>query len=167
MAQALFVTRQDIVEFTSMNGNVDVDNFVQWVKVAQDIHIQNYLGTDLFNKINDDIVSNTIANPYLALLTNYIKPMVIHWSMVEALPFMHYTIANKGIYKHGSENAETATIEEVEKLVDKYRSIAQHYTDRFIDYMCDNSSTFPEYLSNSGPDMYPDKKINNYGGWYI
>jgi hypothetical protein len=166
MAQALFVSREDIVKFTSVNGNVDVDNFVQWIKVAQDIHIQNYLGTDLFNKINDDIVSSTIANPYLALLTSYIKPMVIHWAMVEALPFMHYQIANKGIYKHNSENSETATIEEVEKLVDKYRLIAQHYTQRFIDYMCDNSSTFPEYLSNSNGDMYPDKNIN-YSGWYL
>jgi hypothetical protein len=167
MAQALFVSREDIVKFTSLSGNVDVDNFIQWVKVAQDIHIQNYLGTDLFNKINNDIVAGTIANPYLALLTTYIKPMVIHWAMVEALPFMHYTIANKGIYKHGSENSETATIEEVEKLVDKYRSIAQNYTDRFIDYMCFNSTTFPEYLSNSDNDISPDKKINNYGGWYL
>lgn len=167
MAQALFVSREDIVKFTSLSGNVDVDNFIQWVKVAQDIHIQNYLGTDLFNKINNDIVAGTIANPYLALLTTYIKPMVIHWAMVEALPFMHYTIANKGIYKHGSENSETATIEEVEKLVDKYRSIAQNYTDRFIDYMCFNSTTFPEYLSNSDADISPDKKINNYVGWYL
>lgn len=167
MAQALFVSREDIVKFTSLSGNVDVDNFIQWVKVAQDIHIQNYLGTDLFNKINNDIVAGTIANPYLALLTTYIKPMVIHWAMVEALPFMHYTIANKGIYKHGSENSETATIEEVEKLVDKYRSIAQNYTDRFIDYMCFNSTTFPEYLSNSDADISPDKKVNNYGGWYL
>lgn len=166
MAQAIFVTREDIVKFTSVNGNVDVDNFIQWVKVAQDIHIQNFLGTDLFNKINDDIVAGTIVNPYLALLTTYIKPMVIHWAMVEALPFMHYTIANKGIYKHGSENSETATIEEVEKLVDKYRHIAQHYTQRFIDYMCDNSYIFPEYLSNSNGDMYPDKNIN-YSGWYL
>ena len=167
MAQALFVTREDIVKFTSLNGNVDVDNFVQWVKVAQDIHIQNYLGTDLFNKINDDIVASSLASPYTTLLTTYIKPMVIHWAIVEALPFMHYTIANKGIYKHGSENSETATIEEVEKLVDKYRNIAQHYTKRFQDYMCNNSSTFPEYLSNSNGDMYPDKDINNYTGWFL
>ena len=51
MAQALFVSRDEIVKFTALNGNIDVDNFVQWVKVAQDIHIQNYLGTKLFKKI--------------------------------------------------------------------------------------------------------------------
>ena len=53
MAQALFVTTNDIVSFSAMNGSVDPDNFIQWVKVAQDTEIQNYLGTDLYNKINN------------------------------------------------------------------------------------------------------------------
>ena len=64
MATALFVTREDIVKFTAMNGNVDTDKFIASIKIAQDIHIQNYLGTKLFNKINDAIVSNTLASPY-------------------------------------------------------------------------------------------------------
>lgn len=87
MAQALFVTRDDIVKFTALNGNIDTDKFVQFVKIAQDTHIQTYLGTQLFNKLNDDIVNDDLSEPYTTLLTKYIKPMVIHWSMVEALPF--------------------------------------------------------------------------------
>jgi hypothetical protein len=63
MAQALFVSRDDIVKFTALNGNVDVDKFIQWVKVAQDTHIQGYLGTKLFNKINDGIVANNLTSP--------------------------------------------------------------------------------------------------------
>lgn len=80
--QALFITRDDIVKFTALNGNIDTDKFIQFIKIAQDIHIQNYLGTKLFNKINDDIVSGDLAAPYTTLLSTYIKPMVIHWSMV-------------------------------------------------------------------------------------
>ena len=57
MAEALLVTRNDIVKFTALNGNVDSDNFLQWVKVAQDIHIQNYLGTDLIERIKTDIIN--------------------------------------------------------------------------------------------------------------
>lgn len=166
MAQALFVTREDIVKFTALNGNIDTDKFIQWVKVAQDIHIQNYLGTKLFNKINDDIVANTLANPYLMLLNVYIKPMVIHWTMVEYLPFAAYTIANKGVFKHGSENSTNVEKTEVDFLVEKERSIAQNYTRRFIDYMCFNQSSFPEYNTNSNADVYPDKEAN-FTGWYL
>ena len=88
MAQALFVTRDDIVRFTALNGNIDVDKFVQYIKIAQDTHIQTYLGTQLFNRLNDDIVNDDLTEPYTTLLSKYIKPMVIHWSMVEALPFL-------------------------------------------------------------------------------
>jgi hypothetical protein len=45
MATALLITRDDIVRLTALNGNTDVDKYIQFVKIAQDIHIQNYLGT--------------------------------------------------------------------------------------------------------------------------
>ena len=166
MAQALFVSRDEIVKFTALNGNIDVDNFVQWVKVAQDIHIQNYLGTKLFKKINDDIVAGTLAGNYLSLTNVYIKPMLIHWSLVEYLPFAAYTISNKGVYKHGSENATNAEKNEIDFLLEKERKIAQHYTERFIYYISFNQDLFPEYNSNSNGDMYPYTN-NNFIGWVL
>jgi hypothetical protein len=166
MATALFVSRDEIVKFTALNGNIDTDNFVQWVKVAQDIHIQNYLGTKLFKKINDDIVAGTLTGNYLTLTNVYVKPMLIHWSMVEYLPFAAYTISNKGVYKHNSENSDTVAKEEIDFLVEKERSIAENYTRRFIDYMSFNNSLFPEYNTNSNADVYPDKE-SQFGGWIL
>ena len=244
MAEALLITRQDVVKFTAMNGNVDTDNFIQYVKIAQDIHIQNYLGTDLLEKLKAEIIlavsgiptaitiSNqgtgyttgtainttsatgtglklnitaagglitaatintagtgytvgstatvtggtngavtissiyTIPTDYNNLLVTYVKPMLIHWAMVEYLPFAAYTIANKGVYKHNSENATNVEKVEIDFLIEKERSIAQHYTERFIDYISFNNDLFPEYNSNSNGDMYPDTN-NNYTGWYL
>ena len=166
MATALFVSRDEIIKFTALNGNIDTDSFVQWVKVAQDIHIQNYLGTKLFKKINDDIVAGTLTGNYLTLTNVYVKPMLIHWSLVEYLPFAAYTIANKGVYKHNSENSDTVSKEEVDFLVEKERSIAENYTRRFIDYMSFNNSLFPEYNTNSNADVYPDKQ-SDFAGWQL
>lgn len=166
MAQALFVSREDIVRYTALSGNIDTDKFIQWVKVAQDIHIQNYLGTKLFDKINDGIVNDDLVNPYLSLLNVYIKPMVIHWSMVEFMPFSAYTFANKGVYKHSSENSENVDKTEIDFLIEKERSIAEHYTRRFIDFMSFNQSQFPEYNLNTNEDMFPDKEAD-FGGWYL
>lgn len=166
MAEVLLVTRDDVVKLTAMNGNVDTDNFIQWIKVAQDIHIQNYLGTDLLNKIKTDIINDELSGDYESLVNIYIKPMLIHWAMVEYLPFAAYTIANKGVYKHNSENATNVEKAEIDFLIEKERQIAQHYTQRFIDYICFNTNLFPEYNSNSNGDMYPDTQ-NNYTGWFI
>ena len=244
MAEALLITRNDVVKFTAMNGNVDTDNFIQYVKIAQDIHIQNFLGTDLLQKLQAEIILATSAIPtaisitnagtgyttatgvttnggavdltlditavgglvtiadintagtgvkvgdtviidggnndaeiiidsvytiptdYNNLLVTYVKPMLIHWAMVEYLPFAAYTIANKGVYKHNSENATNVEKVEIDFLIEKERSIAQHYTERFIEHISFNNDKFPEYNSNSNGDMYPDTN-NNYQGWYL
>ena len=166
MAEALLITRDDLVRFTSVNGNVDTDKFIQYIKIAQDIHIQNYLGTELLNKIKSDIIASTLSGDYQSLVETYVKPMLIHWAMVEYLPFAAYTIANKGVYKHSSENAENVAKDEVDFLLEKERKIAQHYTQRFIDYMSFNQQLFPEYNDNSNGDMYPDTN-NNFIGWVL
>lgn len=170
MAYALLISTEDVKKFTILNGNLDVDDFVQYIKIAQDITIQNYLGTDLYNKLQELIISGDISlvgnTKYKTLLSNYIKPMLIHWAMVHYLPFASYTIANKGVYKHTSENAETLQKNEIDFLVEKERDIAEHYTQRFIDFMCFQQSQYPEYTSNSNDDMNPDTN-NFYTSWVL
>jgi len=166
MAEALLITRTDLVKFTAMNGNVDTDKFIQYIKIAQDIHIQGYLVTDLLQKIQADIVAATLTGDYLTLVETYIKPMLIHYAMVEYMPFAAYTIANKGVYKHSSENSENVDKIEVDFLIEKERKIAEHYTQRFIDYICFNQSKFPEYNTNSNGDMYPNTDTN-FSGWVL
>ena len=166
MATALFITTEDIKKFTALNGNVDNDKFVQFIKIAQETHIQGFLGTNLYDKINDDIISDDLASPYTTLVSKYIKPMLIHWAMVEYLPFSAYTIANKGVYKHNSENSDSVSIEELNLLIEKERKIAQSYTQRFLDHICNNSSLYPEYNNNSNGDQFPEKN-SHFTGWML
>ena len=166
MATALLITRDDVVRYTNVNGNVDVDKFIQFVLIAQDIHIQSMLGTKLLEKIQADIIAGSLANPYLSLLTTYIKPCLIHFAMVEYLPYAAYTVANKGVYKHGAENSETVSKDEVDFMIEKQRQTAMHYKERFVDYICNNSSLFPEYSDNDAEDMFPNSDTN-FTGWCI
>jgi hypothetical protein len=71
MATALWIKREDLVRNTAIGGNVDTDKFIQFIKIAQEIHIQNYTGTKLYDKISNDIIAGTLANPYLALVSDY------------------------------------------------------------------------------------------------
>ena len=170
MAYALLISTEDIKKFTIVNGNLDADDFIEYIKISQDITIQNYLGTQLYEKLQTLILNDTIndvANAkYKTLLTTYIKPMLIHWAMVYYLPFAAYTLSNKGLFKHSSENASNVEKTEVDYLVEKERDIAESYTQRFVDFMCFNNSDYPEYNSNSNDDVNPETK-NYYGGWQI
>lgn len=157
MPTALFIKREDIVRNTVISGNVDTDKFIQFIKIAQEIHIQNYTGTKLYDKISADIIANTLAGNYLSLVTDYLQPMLIHFAMTEYLPFAAFTVANGGVYKHTSENSVNAEKIEVDYLVEKERTIAKYYTERFIDYMSFNQSLFPEYNANVNEDIYPDR----------
>ena len=166
MATALLITRDDVVRYTNVNGNLDVDKMIQFCLISQDIHIQSMLGTRLLEKIQAEIIAGTLADPYLTLLTKYIKPALIHFAMVEFLPYSAYTIANKGVYKHGAENSETVSKDEVDFMVEKQRQTAMHYKERFVDYICNNSSLFPEYNQNTGSDMYPNSDTD-FTGWVL
>tara|TARA_R110002096_G_scaffold57083_3_gene145082 strand:- start:1345 stop:1845 length:501 start_codon:yes stop_codon:yes gene_type:complete len=161
MATALFISRTDLVKNSIIDGNTDTDLFIQYVKIAQEIHIQSALGSKLYNKISEDIASGNLTGNYLALVTDFVQPMLIHYAMVDFLPFCAYQVKSGGIYKHSSENSETVNKDEVDFLVQKERNFAEHYTRRFVDYMCFNSTKFPEYLSNTDSDIRPDKDSNS------
>jgi len=160
MATALFISRTDLVKNTIIDGNVDTDKFIQFIKIAQEIHITNYLGSKLYDKISADIVADTLTGDYLSLVKDYIQPMLIHFAFLEYLPFASFQIKNGGVFKHSSESSESVSKSEIEFLIQKQRDFSEYYTRRFVDYICFNSTKFPEYLNNTDSDIYPDKDVN-------
>tara|TARA_R110000803_G_scaffold49920_2_gene103789 strand:- start:53 stop:562 length:510 start_codon:yes stop_codon:yes gene_type:complete len=168
--KAIFITSEDIKRYSILDGNVDNDKFNQFVEIAQDIHVQEYLGTDLYDKIQALILDGSIENAgnvkYKTLLEDYIKPMHIRWSSVEFMPYLAYTISNGGIYKHVSETSESVNVSEVNLLTERSRSTAEFYTRRLISFLCTNSTDYPEYQTNSNGDISPNKN-SNYTGWVL
>jgi len=170
MAKALFITTKDIKRYSVLSGNVDPDKFIYMVEIAQDTEVQNYLGTKLLEKIQALIIAGTINDPanaaYKTLLETYVKPMTIYWALVCYMPFAAYTVANGGVYKHTSESSVTVDKDEVDYLVEKYRDIAQFYTNNFIDFM-----VYIKYVSrvhaNTQDDTYPDTSNADFGGWVL
>lgn len=167
MATVLFIKRQDIVKNSIIDGNVDTDKFIYFIKIAQQMHIQNYLGTSLYDRISADILNNTLSGNYLALVNDYIQPMLIHFAMVDYLPFASYELRNGGLFKHKSENSESPAKTEIDFLAQRHRNFAEFYTRRFIDYMSFNAaSKFPKYWENQNNQMYPDMSAT-FTGWVL
>ena len=68
MATALFISRDDLTNNTILDGNIDTSKFIQFIKIAQQIHLQNYLGTALYDSISDKIIANQLTGDYLLLV---------------------------------------------------------------------------------------------------
>jgi hypothetical protein len=166
--KALLITPEDVKKKTALNGNVDVNLFIQFVEIAQDIHVQNYLGTKLLERYQLFIIEENLNDfpTYKNLLNDYIKPMLIHWAMFEYIPFASYSFNNKGVSKPSSENSETVSDKSLNTLIDKQRNLAEYYTTRFVDYICANSTLFPEYKTNVTGNVYPDTD-STFSGWAI
>lgn len=166
MSKALFISRDDLVRYTPISGNLDFDRVVQYIEIAQDIHIHELLGSRLYNKLQADVLANTLDRDYEILIQLHIKPMLAQYSLLEFLPFSQFSINNKGVFKHTSENAETLTKSDISMMTEATRDTAQHYATRMVDYLCAYPNLFPEYLTNSKDELNPIRSTN-FGGWNI
>ena len=171
MATVLFINRTDLVKNSIIDGNVDTDKFIQFIKVAQQIDIQNLLGTDLYNKIGTDIASGAaggtgLTGNYLTLVNTYVQPTLIWFAQMNYIPFAAYQIKNGGVFKHSSETAQNVDKNEVDYLVAKAREYANYYSTRLVDYLSFNDNLFPEYNTNTNEDIDPDTDTT-FKGWVL
>ena len=85
----LLISEQRLKDNTSINDNVDSSELRFSIQMAQNIFLQESLGTNLFEKIlslvqtsNIDLAGNI---NYKELLNNFIQPMLIQYSFYLSL----------------------------------------------------------------------------------
>tara|TARA_B110000014_G_C20123958_1_gene597207 strand:- start:1406 stop:1981 length:576 start_codon:yes stop_codon:yes gene_type:complete len=160
MSYVLFISEQKLKDSTAINLNVDVNLLLPYVRQAQKLYVETKLGTDLTQKLKDLITAGTIGNvgneAYKTLVDDYIGDMLPNWAFYHAVPFLRFKIENGNIYSKTSETGNALSTEEAQHLREEVRNTAEYYTERMIDYVRNNTSSFPEYSTNSGADVNPD-----------
>jgi len=164
--KALFITLEELKRKSIIDGNVDTDKLIQFVEVAQDTYIQTQLGTKLYDKLQHGIIHSNLSTVNAALVNTYIKPMLIWFSQSEYMKYAAFQIGNGGVFKHRSENSDSASQDEINNLVHQAKTTADFYTQRFIDYMGENSELYPEFTENQDGGMYPERD-QNMTGWVL
>lgn len=169
MSKILFIAEGVIKQFTVLSDNVDPKVIRPNIRKAMDKYIQPVLGTNLYNAIENNIETSSGSmspNNYKTLMDNYIMPCMKEWVMYE----MRYDIGvkwrNKGMMTQNSENSEQVSLNDMERIGNKYKDDAEFYTQRLIDYLVTNSTLFPEYDNNTD-DQMPSSRKNYSHGWYL
>ena len=157
MAYVLFISEAKLKDSTAINLNVDVELLLPYVRQAQKLYVETKLGTDLTDKLKAEITAGTLTGAYKTLVDDYIGDMLPNWAFYHAIPFLRFKIENGNIYSKTSETGNALSTEEAQHLREEVRNTAEYYTERMIDYVCNNTSSFPEYSTNSGADVNPDK----------
>lgn len=154
MANVLFISETFLKQNTQVSDNVDVKYIRESILWAQDSEIQKILGSTLYNKIKTDIAASALAGVYKTLVDDYIQVTLKHYVTAECLAMATYKITNKGLQIQDSEQSSPASTSNINFLVEKETNKADWYRQRLIDYLCENSSSYPEYLNpDDGVDV--------------
>jgi len=157
MAKVLFITENELKKSTAINDNVDSGELTSAIATAQDINLQESLGTELYDKLIDlvdaYVTSGTAIDPtYKTLLDDYIQPMIIHYAYYYAMDNFIMKFMNVGLVQGSSEQGTAIDIRLYQSLKSSAKSTAEFYDARLRAHLQKNTNLYPEfkYFTNDG-----------------
>jgi len=157
----LYISSTRIKKDTALGGSVDDNIIMPYILLAQDMFILPVLGTDLDAKLKSDIQGGSLAGAYKTLVETYIQPALVQFAFAELAPFLRLRFVNNSIVVMGdTDTGSAATFEDLSPIISRSKDAAEFYRERLIEYIRNNTSSFPEYSTNSGADL--DPTVNNY-----
>ena len=157
----LYISSTRLKKDSAIGGSVSDDLVMPYILLAQDMNILPILGTDLDAKLKSEIQAGTLAGVYKTLVETYLQPAFVQYSFVSLLPYLRLRFVNNAVVVMGAtDQSSSATYDDLKPVMDTATDAAEFYRQRMIDYLRSNTSSFPEYSSNTGADL--DPTTNNY-----
>ena len=169
MATALFITRNDIIKNSPLQGAIDADALLPFMNTAQVKYIKNLIGTVLYDYLQAQIIAGTVGSLsvyYQDLLDDHIKPTLIWYTCVEYIPFSSIQFKSNGAVKQASEQGTAPSKLEIDYLKQQAQTNADYYALRLQNYLISYSNSIPQYLQSVGnqTQIYPDQTNQFFGG---
>jgi hypothetical protein len=144
----------DLVEFTELKSSIEL---------SQDSFIQDILGTNFYVYLQGIYSAQTLNTNEIELV-NRLKPALAYRVASEALPFINYQIKNKGLLQQSGDYSQSADLDATKYVRNELANRAEFYAKRLSTYLCENSTLFPQYITDNGDDMSPNKGGYDGGG---
>lgn len=169
MPTALFITRNDIIKNSPLQGALDADALLPFINTAQVKYIKNLIGTVLYDYLQAQIIAGTAPNLniyYQDLLDDHIKPTLIWYTCVEYIPFSSIQFKSNGAVKQQSEQGTAPSKLEIDYLKQQAQQNADYYALRLQNYLISYSNQIPQYLESVGnqTQIFPDQTNQFFGG---
>tara|TARA_R100001594_G_scaffold121713_2_gene157657 strand:- start:331 stop:912 length:582 start_codon:yes stop_codon:yes gene_type:complete len=157
----LYISSTRLKKDSAIGGSVSDDLIMPYILLAQDMHILPILGTDLDAKLKSDIQGGSLTGAYKTLVETYLQPALVQFSFTQLIPYLRLRFVNNAVVVMGAtDQSSSATYDDLKPVMDTATDAAEFYRQRMIDYLKNNTSSFPEYSTNSGADL--DPTTNNY-----
>lgn len=153
----LFIDTVYLKENSPVQYNVADDVLLPAIKMAHDITIQTALGTDFFEHLKLSAKNDVLTTEEDELIRDYIRPVLLHSAIYEALPFIGLKLTNKSVSTEKSENSDAADLSSIKYLRQTVRDQLDFYLLRLNEHLRLNYLEFPLYYKF---DVYNNLKPN-------
>jgi len=157
MTEALFIDDEYLKTYSPLGKSIDVDEIYPFVQNAQNVYIQDVLGTPLYNELVDKIATGVTFSSIEWQLVDLCSRALVYWTVYMSLPTLYIKMRNSGVVKQQSENTQNADLSELKYLREEQKNLGEFYNTRIVNFLCDKSTQFPLYNAVS-KDMYPSIK---------
>lgn len=162
---AILLSEQRLKQYTSLDINVRVDLITPYLISAQDIYVQDLLGTTFYNRIKSGVILNDLNAQEQELLNDYLQPLIAHYALYFMLPYIKYKIVEKGLLNGTSEETESTNLEDLQYIRQCELDLAQFYQERAREYLRNSPGVFPQYDAwNSRDGMSPNRERPYFSG---
>jgi len=160
----LLVSEQRMKEWTSLDNNIRIDVLTPSILNAQEIYIQDTLGTPFFNRLKEGVRLNDLTVDESDFLRDYVGPTLMQYALYLIMPNLKYKFVEKGIVSGASEETTGTTLEELKYLRETALDTAQFYDERMKENLKDFPNRFQIYKTWNTIGMAPNKQNTYFSG---
>jgi len=164
METVLLVSEQRMKQWTSLDNNIRIDVLTPSILQAQDIYIQDTLGTKFYTRLKEGVVADDLTADESLFLKDYVGPCLIQYALYLLLPSLKYKMVEKGILNGTSEETQPTTLDEMKYLRDSAMDTAEFYNKRMLEFLQDNPGMFVTYTNPGVDGMMPNKRNPYFSG---
>lgn len=154
---ALFIDDNYLKQYTPLGASVDINEIYPFVEEAQNIYIQDILGTPLYVDLEYKLYSGITYSTIERQLVDICSKALAYWTVYMAIPHLAIKIRNLGVARPQATEAQQSTMDEMKYIREEMKNFGEFWNQRVVNFLCDKSSNFPLY-SAASDDMYPSNR---------
>lgn len=145
MTHLPLITESLFKQCSPVTSNTNIFEFVPYIGIAQELHIEPLLGEQLMLELKAQIEANNLSPENSDLLVR-IAPALSFYAVYQALPFHWATIVNKGLTIRESENSKGIDIKDLAQLRQWIKNDADTLKNQLYDFLVANKADYPLWI---------------------
>jgi hypothetical protein len=149
MNKVLLISENTLKTYTAINESVQSDELRFCILQAQQIFLQESLGTNLYNKMLNLVDNGTISDPsnlvYKNLLDTYIQPTLITYSYYLGMTNFYVKWVSVGMVQNNSEQGSKIDHRTFQYLKSDAKQQAEFNDSLLRRHLIFKSGLYPEY----------------------